>query len=61
MVSTGGLRRAIAGVHVNPKQLARLREEAPQAYKGIGKVMRYQRELVRVERELEPVLSYKGG
>ena len=61
VVSTGGLRRAIAGVHVNPKQLARLREEAPQAYKGIGKVMRYQRELVRVERELQPVLSYKGG
>lgn len=61
VVSTSGLRRAIAGVHVNPNQLARLREEAPQAYKGIRKVMRYQRDLVTTLREMEPVLSYKGG
>ena len=60
-VSMGGLRRQTAGVHTNPMQHARLREEAPQAYKDIRQVMRYQRELVTVTREMEPVLSYKGG
>jgi hypothetical protein len=29
-------------------------------YKEIGQVMRAQRELVRIERELHPVLGYKG-
>ena len=61
VVTTGGLRRRIAGVHTNPTLHARLREEAPQAYKNIRQVMRYQRELVSVVRELEPVLNYKGA
>ncbi len=38
----------------------RLRDEAPGAYKDIGAVMRAQRELVRIERVLRPVLAYKA-
>jgi tRNA-splicing ligase RtcB len=37
-----------------------LREEAPSAYKDIGQVMRAQRELVRIVRQLDPVLVYKA-
>jgi tRNA-splicing ligase RtcB len=37
-----------------------LREEAPSAYKDIFRVMRAQRELTAIVRELRPVLSYKG-
>jgi tRNA-splicing ligase RtcB len=39
---------------------ANLREEAPQAYKDIRRVIRAQRELVKVVRELRPVLNFKG-
>jgi tRNA-splicing ligase RtcB len=39
----------------------RLREEAPAAYKDIGKVMRAQRELTRIVRRLRPLLVYKGA
>ncbi len=35
-------------------------EEAPAAYKDVRSVMRAQRELVRITRELRPVLVYKG-
>ena len=59
-VSTAALRRAVAGVHVNPNQFARLRDEAPRAYKDVGAMMRAQRELVTPVRELRPVLSYKA-
>jgi tRNA-splicing ligase RtcB len=38
-----------------------LRDEAPSAYKEIGRVMRAQRELTRIVRELKPVLVYKGS
>ena len=38
----------------------RLRDEAPSAYKDIGRVMRAQSDLVRVVRRLEPVLVFKG-
>ena len=37
-----------------------LRDEAPAAYKDIRSVMRGQRDLTRIIRELRPVLSYKG-
>jgi tRNA-splicing ligase RtcB len=37
-----------------------LREEAPAAYKDVRTVMRAQAELVRIERVLKPVLSFKG-
>lgn len=33
---------------------------SPSAYRDIYKVMKAQRELTRIDRELWPVLSYKG-
>lgn len=37
-----------------------LREEAPSAYKDVRAVMKAQRELIKIVRELRPILSYKG-
>jgi tRNA-splicing ligase RtcB len=37
-----------------------LRDEAPSAYKDIHAVMRAQKQLTRIVRELRPLLSYKG-
>ncbi|HUQ68523.1 MAG TPA: RtcB family protein [Planctomycetaceae bacterium] len=37
-----------------------LREEAPSAYKDLRTVLRAQRDLIRIVRELHPVLVYKG-
>lgn len=67
--------RAIARRRVSPEQLdhqldgvwydrtmtGRLVEEAPCAYRDIGKVMRAQRDLVRSVRQLRPILCYKGA
>lgn len=69
------LTRTAARQQVSVKQFAReigrlwcdrrlaslLRDEAPSAYKDIRKVMRAQRELTRIERQLRPVLTYKGA
>jgi tRNA-splicing ligase RtcB len=54
---------AICAACSSSVQLARakLRDEAPGAYKDIGAVMRAQRELVRIVRTLRPVLAYKGA
>jgi tRNA-splicing ligase RtcB (3'-phosphate/5'-hydroxy nucleic acid ligase) len=38
-----------------------LRDEAPSAYRDIHAVMRAQADLTRIERELRPILSYKGA
>jgi tRNA-splicing ligase RtcB len=54
------LAREMEGVWFDQRQLNRLRDEAPSAYKDIRAVMRAQRELTKVIRELHPVLSYKG-
>jgi tRNA-splicing ligase RtcB len=48
------------GVWFNERQAGKLRDEAPSAYKDIFAVMRAQRELTKVVRRLQPVLSYKG-
>jgi tRNA-splicing ligase RtcB len=48
------------GVWFDQRQMHRLRDEAPSAYKDIHAVMRAQRELTKIVRELRPVLSYKG-
>jgi len=69
------LSRSEAVERITPRQLARemhrvwfderlsrqLCDEAPSAYKDVYAVMRAQRELTRIERELRPLLSYKGG
>jgi tRNA-splicing ligase RtcB len=52
--------RQMTGVRFNERRAAALRDEAPAAYKDIRRVMRAQRDLVRITRELHPVLSYKG-
>jgi len=39
---------------------SRLKDEAPDAYKNIHRVMRAQKDLVRVLHELQPLLSVKG-
>lgn len=53
-------RRSMRGVAYDPRRERQLIEEAPDAYKDIARVMRAQRDLVRITRELRPVLVYKG-
>jgi tRNA-splicing ligase RtcB len=54
------LRRQMEGVWYDSRLAARLRDEAPSAYKDIRAVLRAQKELVKVTRTLRPVLNYKG-
>jgi tRNA-splicing ligase RtcB len=54
------LEREMHGVWFDHRHAALLRDEAPSAYKDIHAVMRAQRELTRSERQLRPLLSYKG-
>jgi len=54
------LEREMLGVWFDHRHAAMLRDEAPSAYKDIHAVMRAQRELTRIERQLRPLLSYKG-
>lgn len=51
----------LEGVWFDHRLADRLREEGPAAYKDIGRVMRAQRDLTCIVRELEPVLVYKGA
>lgn len=60
-ISAQAFARQVDGVWYDHRLSERLRDEAPGAYKDIGRVMRAQRELVRVERALTPILCYKGG
>ena len=59
-IAVKDLERELEGVFFERQHAAKLRDEAPQAYKDIGAVMRAQRELVRIVRTLRPVLAYKG-
>lgn len=52
--------RQLRGVWYDRRRSLALREEAPTAYKNIESVLRAQKELVKIVRRLEPVLSYKG-
>lgn len=54
------LRRETSHVLFDRRRERLLVEEAPSAYKDIRQVMRAQRELTRIARELTPVLVYKG-
>jgi tRNA-splicing ligase RtcB len=54
------LEQEMHGVWFDHRQAALLRDEAPSAYKDIHSVMRAQRDLTRIERQLRPILSYKG-
>ncbi len=54
------LLKEMGGVWFDQRRVDALRDEAPSAYKDIGKVMRAQKDLTRIVRELRPVLCYKG-
>jgi tRNA-splicing ligase RtcB (3'-phosphate/5'-hydroxy nucleic acid ligase) len=60
-VTERDLRRQMDGVWYDYRLSARLRDEAPSAYKDIKAVLRAQRDLVKVTRVLRPVLTYKGA
>lgn len=60
-VSVRELEREMTGVWFDHRLAERLRDEAPRAYKDVRAVMRAQRELTRIVRELRPILSYKGA
>lgn len=53
-------RRQVGALWFDHRRSDRLRDESPGAYKDIREVMRAQRQLAKVERELRPILSYKG-
>jgi len=55
------LEEQVRGVWFDHRLARLLRDEAPAAYKDIHAVMRAQRDLTRIVRELRPVLSYKGA
>lgn len=59
-IGTVELTRQMGTVWFDHRLADRLRDEAPAAYKDVRAVMRAQRELTRIVRELRPVLSYKG-
>jgi len=54
------LRRQLKGVWFDDRLTTALCEEAPAAYKNVRQVMRAQRDLTKVIRELRPLLVYKG-
>jgi tRNA-splicing ligase RtcB len=60
-ITRDDLRSQLRSVYVDPRALKGLREEAPAAYKDVREVMRAQRKLVRIVRELTPLLSHKGA
>lgn len=60
VVSANALLRQMEGVLFDHRLTNRLRDEAPQAYKDIGAVMRAQKDLTRIVRRLEPVLVFKA-
>lgn len=55
------LMREMKGIWFDQRHARELRDEAPSAYKNIYAVMRAQRELTRIVREVRPILSFKGG
>ncbi|MEM1165866.1 MAG: RtcB family protein [Planctomycetota bacterium] len=59
-ISRARLIQELEDVHVDPRAIHNLREEAPSAYKDIHTVMNAQRKLVRVRRTLYPILTHKG-
>lgn len=59
-ISEQELDRQMRGVWFADEYRSSLRDEAPGAYKSIRHVMRAQRELVKITRELCPLLVHKG-
>ena len=59
-VTERDLHRQMTGVWFDYRLSAKLRDEAPAAYKNVRAVLRAQGDLVKVRRVLRPVLNYKG-
>jgi len=59
-LSVKTLRQELGKVWYNQRRVKTLLDEAPSAYKDIRKVMKAQKELVRIVGRREPVLNYKG-
>jgi len=49
------------GVYFDARAAGRLVDEAPSAYRDIRAVMRAQRDLTAICRELKPLVSHKGS
>lgn len=60
-ISRRRLLRELGSVQFDQRIVDKLRDEAPSAYKDIERVMRAQRDLVKITRRLRPLLVYKGG
>lgn len=55
------LEAQMRGVWYDRRLTSRLLDEAPEAYKDIGAVLRAQKDLMRITRRLEPLLVHKGA
>jgi tRNA-splicing ligase RtcB (3'-phosphate/5'-hydroxy nucleic acid ligase) len=55
------LLQKMEGIYFDMKLTAALREESPQAYKDVTKVLRAEAELTRIVRRLKPIVVYKGA
>ena len=60
-VSTKRLVSQMGHVWFDHRKSSLLRDEAPEAYKDVRKVMRSQKELVRIVSDRQPILSFKGS
>jgi len=60
-ISRERLHDSMQGVWFDHRRAHRLVDEAPDAYKPIGAVMKAQRALTKVIRTLRPLLSFKGA
>ena len=59
--TTREVRRQLRDVIFDRRMEHAMKEEAPSAYRDIRRVMKAQKELVKITRKLTPILSYKGG
>jgi tRNA-splicing ligase RtcB len=59
-VTVRAFERQVGQLWFDHRGTARLLDEAPSAYKDIRAVMKAQRDLICIVRELRPILSYKG-
>ncbi len=55
------LLREMHGVHFDTRRANRIVDEAPSVYRDIRAVMRAQRDLTAICRELKPLVSHKGS
>jgi len=59
-ISTKTLRREMSDIWFDHRKITALVDESPSAYKNIRKVMKAQKDLVRIVDQRDPVLSFKA-